>query len=483
MRNNDQSNRIIKWIVIVGDFVALNAILLGFANWHWRMETWGATKVDVFILVNNIALMLAMLKFSTIIHLRVVGAGEILRRIVGITFLGAVLAYLLLKVFAYDLPIGWLLWEIGTVFFITLLFKRLEERWFLKLYREAGRNTRSVTLVGSDPELIGIYNKLKDDETLGYEILGYYGDEALGDVANDVEKLTKRPGKERGLLRQLGSMKYFLKTMEERPDELELGDELYLCVSRREKDVIRSISKLCDHQVVRFFYVPVSVESIGLNLKREFLDDIEIYATYENPLQNSVNRFVKRVFDIVLSLVFLVITALLFPIIFLIIKIQSPGPIFFKQLRTGLDGKDFYCLKFRSMHVNKDADRLQATKNDPRKYPFGNFMRKANIDELPQFWNVLRGDMSIVGPRPHMLAHTEQYSQLIDKYMVRHFVKPGVTGWAQVTGYRGETKELWQMEGRVKRDIWYMEHWSVWLDIRIIWLTIKTIFIHDKHAY
>ena len=125
------------------------------------------------------------------------------------------------------------------------------------------------------------------------------------------------------------------------------------------------------------------------------------------------------------------------------------------------------------MHVNKDADKVQATKDDPRKYPFGNFMRKANIDELPQFLNVLKGDMSIVGPRPHMLAHTEMYSHLIDKYMVRHFVKPGVTGWAQVTGYRGETKELWQMEGRVKRDIWYMEHWSIWLDIRIIWLTIK----------
>ena len=140
-------------------------------------------------------------------------------------------------------------------------------------------------------------------------------------------------------------------------------------------------------------------------------------------------------------------------------------------------------LKFRSMHMNKDADRLQATKDDPRKYPFGNFMRKSNIDELPQFLNVLKGDMSIVGPRPHMLAHTEQYSALIDQYMVRHFVKPGLTGWAQVTGFRGETKELWQMEGRVKRDIWYMENWSIWLDIRIIWLTAKTIFVHDKNAY
>ena len=483
MRNNDQSNRIIQWMVTIGDFLLLNAILLGFAHWHWRMETWGMGRVEIFILVNNIALMLGMLKFSTIIHLRVVGAGEILKRIVGLTIVGAILAYLLLKVFAYNLPIGWLIWEIGTVFFITLLFKRLAERWFLKLYREAGRNTRSVTLVGSDPELIGIFRKLRDDATLGYRVLGYYGEESLGDVAMEVEKLSKRQEKDRGLLRRLGSMDDFLKAMEEKPDELELGDELYLCISRKERDTIRKVSRLCDHHVVRFYYVPVSVESIGLNLKREMMDDMEVFTTYENPLQNSVNRFVKRVFDIMFSMVFLVPTALLFPFIYLIIKIQSPGPIFFKQLRTGLDGKDFYCLKFRSMHVNKDADKVQATKDDPRKYPFGNFMRKANIDELPQFLNVLRGDMSIVGPRPHMLAHTEMYSQLIDKYMVRHFVKPGVTGWAQVTGFRGETKELWQMEGRVKRDIWYMEHWSIWLDIRIIWLTLKTFIVHDEHAY
>ena len=459
MRRNDQSNRIIRWVVTISDFMVLNALVAGFALWHWRMESWTGGYVEIFILVNNLALMLSMVQFSTIIHLRVIGAGEILRRVVGLTVLQAVLAYLLLKVFAYYLVVGLLIFEIGTLFAFILVLKRLGERWSIKLYRQAGRNTRSVTLVGSDPELIGIYNKLKDDATLGYKILGYYGEEALADVVDDVEKLAQRvPGSKRDVLERLGSFEDFMAGMQH-PDGLVLGDELYLCVSRREKDVIRSISKLCDHQVVRFFYVPVSVESIGLNLKREFLDDIEIYATYENPLQNSVNRFVKRVFDIVMSLVFLVPTALLFPIIYLIIKIQSPGPIFFKQLRTGLDGKDFYCLKFRSMHVNKDADRLQATKDDPRKFPFGNFMRKANIDELPQFWNVLRGDMSIVGPRPHMLAHTEQYSQLIDKYMVRHFVKPGVTGWAQVTGFRGETKELF------------------------IWLTIKTIFIHDKHAY
>ena len=453
MSRNDQSNRIIKWLVMAGDIVVLNVVMLAFAKWHWRMETWGIGRVEIYILVNNIALMLAMLQFSTIIHLRLVNAGDILRRMVGLTMLQAVLAYLLLKVFAYNLPIGWLILEIGTVFTFILVMKRLAERWMIKLYREVGRNTRMVTLVGQDHELEAIEEKLMKDATLGYKIVEHYP---------NVDDFV---------------------TATEAPEQLKLGEELYLCVSRKRKDVIRRISWFCDSRVIRFYYVPVSVESIGLNLKREMLDDMEVFTTYENPLQNSVNRTVKRLFDIVLSLIALGLTGLIFPFVWLTIKIQSPGPIFFKQKRTGLDGKNFYCYKFRSMHVNKDADRVQATKDDPRKYPFGNFMRKTNIDELPQFWNVLKGDMSIVGPRPPMLAHTEMYSQLISKYMVRHFVKPGITGWAQVSGFRGETKELWQMEERVKHDIWYMENWSFWLDIRIVWFTVKTFFIHDKNAY
>ena len=472
-----------------GDFVLLNAIIFIPAQWSWQVNNWPDRSLEIFVLVNNIALMFAQMRFSTIIHLRLVGAGDILQRIIGLTAVQSVLAYVLLKVFDYYLPIGWIQWGVGTSFFLILLFKRLFERWFIRLYRQAGRNTRTVTLVGSDPELAGIYRKLKYDSTLGYKILGYYGDEDLEKLVDEVEQEENKlreanTGRkiERTKLERLGSFGDFVSKIN-KPDELVLGDELYLCVSRMEKKTIRRISKLCDHKVIRFFYVPVSVETIGLNLKRELMDDMEVYTTYENPLQNSVNRAIKRAFDIVMSLVFLVPTALMFPFIWLMIKIQSPGPILFKQARTGIDGKTFMMLKFRSMHVNKDADRLQATKNDPRKYPFGNFMRKSNIDELPQFLNILKGDMSFVGPRPHMLAHTEQYSDLIDQYMVRHFVKPGLTGWAQVTGFRGETKELWQMEGRVKRDIWYMEHWSFWLDVRIIWLTAKTVFVHDEHAY
>ena len=491
MSTNNQSNRLIKWIVIIGDFVLLNLIILIPAEFSWRVNHWPEKSLEIFYLVNNLALILSQMKFSTIIHLRVIGAGDVVRRLIGLTMMETVLTYVLLKVVDYNLPIGWIQLGVGTVFLGGLLLKRMAERWFIKLYRQAGRNTRSVTLVGNDPELLTVYEKLATDSTMGYRVLGYYADTEIGEWTHSLNNAqgeqtvedSSAPVPQYPDLKHLGTLQEFLRMMREEPENLSLGDEMYVSLSRRDRDVIKRISRFCDHRVIRFYYVPVSVESIGLNLKREMLDDMEVFTTYENPLENSVNRFIKRLFDVILSLLFLIPTAIIFPFVFVIMKIQSPGPILFKQKRTGLDGKTFNCYKFRSMHVNADADKVQATKDDPRKYPFGNFMRKANIDELPQFINVLQGRMSIVGPRPHMLAHTEQYSGLIDKYMVRHFVKPGVTGWAQVTGFRGETKELWQMEGRVKRDIWYIENWSIWLDIRIIWLTFKSMFIHDKNAY
>jgi len=204
--------------------------------------------------------------------------------------------------------------------------------------------------------------------------------------------------------------------------------------------------------MIKFYYVATAEEK--LNLQPVQMDDLEVMGTYSSPLEDPLNRLFKRLTDILLSAILLVPTVLLLPLIAIIIKCQSPGPVFFRQRRTGLDGREFWCWKFRSMHVNSTADSQQATKDDPRKFPFGNFIRKTSIDELPQ-----------------------------DKYMVRHFVKPGITGWAQVTGFRGETRELWQMEGRVERDIWYIQHWSLWLDLRIIWLTFKTIFKRDKKAY
>lgn len=471
MRNNTQSNKVIMLVIVIVDFLILNALLTVLTEFHPWFAHWTHYKIRTLILLSNIGLLISEYFNSPIIHERVVSVADILKRISRLALAQSFFAFFFMKTLSLSFVGGRFQAVFFLLFFVTILLSRTIERQVIKKYRMTGYNTRRATFIGADSELLNVYTKLNDVATKGYDILGYYADEDIENMPEGVE------------IKKLGTITDLMDQIKRGNMVDYLGDEVYVSLSRLKRDVIRKISSYCDQKIVRFYYVPVSVETLGIDLKRELLDDMEVFTTYENPLMNPVNKIVKRVFDIVVSLLILVIVLPFMPILWLIIKTQSPGPLFFKQLRTGLDGKEFYCYKFRSMHVNADADKVQATKDDPRKYPFGNLMRKANIDELPQFWNVLKGDMSIVGPRPHMLAHTEQYSQLIDKYMVRHFVKPGVTGWAQVTGFRGETKELWQMEGRVKRDIWYMEHWSIWLDIRIIWMTFKTIFIHDKNAY
>jgi exopolysaccharide biosynthesis polyprenyl glycosylphosphotransferase len=193
----------------------------------------------------------------------------------------------------------------------------------------------------------------------------------------------------------------------------------------------------------------------------------------EIPLDSLGFRVQKRIFDLVFSLTLCIfLFSWLFPIIALLIKLDSKGPVFFVQERTGTNNKTFKCLKFRSMKTNSEANDKQATANDDRITKLGRLMRRTNIDELPQFLNVLSGQMSVVGPRPHMLKHTEEYSSLIDNYLVRHYVKPGITGWAQVKGLRGETKKLSAMENRVKADMEYIENWRFAWDLKIIWQTV-----------
>jgi putative colanic acid biosynthesis UDP-glucose lipid carrier transferase len=194
--------------------------------------------------------------------------------------------------------------------------------------------------------------------------------------------------------------------------------------------------------------------------------------------------FLKRAFDIAFaSLVLVFLLSWLVPLIALIIKIDSRGPVFFKQLRTGKDGLPFYCLKFRSMRMSADADHKQASRGDSRITRIGAMLRKSSIDELPQFINVLRGEMSVVGPRPHMLKHTEDYARVIDNFMVRHAVMPGITGLAQVAGHRGETKELMAMTKRVNADIFYIKNWSFLLDLKIIVLTVYQSAKGSENAF
>ncbi|MBR4644063.1 MAG: exopolysaccharide biosynthesis polyprenyl glycosylphosphotransferase [Bacteroidaceae bacterium] len=460
IRSNNYTNRLILLLIIAGDFLVLWVLLYYLVDTIPKSESWDEEKARAFWIVCTFAFIVAEYLYPSAIHERVVGANDILRRSTMLVTTHTLLSYLLLRAIHFTSRLGWQLFAMGLVMLFSIILLRFIERWLVKKLRQSGYNTRYVTLVGSDKELQRLYKKLIRNSTFGYEVRHVYG---------NIEGLSHD-----------GSVRDF-QTLLSQPAGLELGDEVYLCVPHNERELIEHTASVCDHNMAKFYYLPTTEEK--LNLQPILIDDIGVMTTYTSPLEEPLNRLIKRFADVVLSIIFLLPTALLLPFVMLMIKRQSPGPVFFRQLRTGINGHDFYCYKFRSMHVNADSDRLQATKNDPRKFSFGNFIRQTNIDELPQFWNVLIGDMSIVGPRPHMLAHTEQYDKLISKYMVRHFVKPGLTGWAQVTGFRGETRELWQMEGRVERDIWYIQHWSPWLDIRIIWMTVKTIFKRDENAY
>jgi lipopolysaccharide/colanic/teichoic acid biosynthesis glycosyltransferase len=201
-------------------------------------------------------------------------------------------------------------------------------------------------------------------------------------------------------------------------------------------------------------------------------------------LDDVKNRVVKRGFDILFSFAFIVfILSWLYPLLAILIKLDSKGPILFRQPRTGKGNNDFLCYKFRTMKVNSDSDKVQASRGDSRITRFGRFLRRTSLDEFPQFFNVFMGDMSVVGPRPHMLSHTREYSKRVEKFMARHFVKPGITGLAQAKGYRGETKELLQMKNRVKLDRFYVENWSLLFDIKILMLTAVTLYKERDKAF
>jgi len=269
-------------------------------------------------------------------------------------------------------------------------------------------------------------------------------------------------------------------------------DEVYITEFPERDNALDEIVDLADQHCVRVRFVTSFMnykrEQLSLTMSNyrlnNYYDGIPILVNRKEPLTRLRNRIVKRGFDIIFSLaVILFVLSWLFPILMILILIESKGNPIFKQLRSGRDNEPFYCFKFRSMRVNGNSDIKQAERNDPRVTKIGAFMRKTSIDELPQFFNVFFGDMSVVGPRPHMLKHTEEYRQIVDKYMVRQFLKPGITGQAQVNGFRGETKEHAQMLGRVEHDIAYMENWTLVKDMQIIIKTITNALGGEENAF
>lgn len=352
------------------------------------------------------------------------------------------------------------------LFILLLLFFILTfYRWFFfavrRLYRIEGGNYVNVVLIGEDKNVNSI-RKVFNEPDYGYRYKGFFHNE-------------KKPGKDDHLGAISECYDYILDNH---------INEIYCIVSQLSDKDLQDLISFADNNFIKLKLVPDNKEIFTRAMNVELFGPVPVLNLRNSPLERNYAKYGKRAFDIIFSsLVIIIILSWSIPLLYILTKIESKGPLFFKQLRHGYNKKAFWCYKFRSMTMNPDADKKMCTKNDKRITRLGKILRKTSIDELPQFFNVLRGDMSVVGPRPHMEAHTMLYSKSVDKYLVRHFAKPGITGLAQIKGYRGEIVKPSDIINRTRFDIFYLEKWSPLLDLKIIYTTIKNLLIGEEKAF
>lgn len=460
MTTKGRYGKYLRSLIVFGDFLCINfAYILACLVCNFD-ENFYNHLIWAFI---NIAYIPVSLFFSQIHNQRIVYANHVVITALQSTLLHAVI-FVALLFFINDIDRV----RLGHILILYAFMMVCKPLWWiaarkvLKMYRSKGYNFRKIIIVGYGRSGKMLERALLSDAGYGYKIVGVFDDKDCSDaqplykgVIDDVEEFVTHNG----------------------------VDEIYCALPTPEEEKIMPLIRFAEKNAIHFYVIPGITPYLHRRLHFDNMGDVPVMSIRREPLESLSNKFVKRAFDILFSSVALLFSPIIFIPVAIAVKCSSPGPVFFKQKRTGIKGKEFYCYKFRTMRVNNDSDKQQATQNDPRKTKVGEFLRKSSIDELPQFWNVLKGDMSVVGPRPHMIKHTEDYSKLIESYMLRHLVKPGITGWAQVNGYRGETKELWQMEKRVEYDVWYIENWDFFLDIKIIYLTIANALRGEKNAY
>ena len=337
---------------------------------------------------------------------------------------------------------------IGAIKFMIYYF-------MLKFRADFGGNYRRTIIIGNGAESNSLEKFFQEKTSTGYRHVRTI----LPNKEEDIEK-------------------YFNFILEEKIDEI------YCSLPSLSETQIKAIIDFAENNLKTVKFIPSFENLYSKKLKYETYDYVPVLSLRNILLQEPFNKFIKRLFDIVFSLFIIVcVLSWLIPVLAIIIKSESKGTIFFRQIRNGYNFKQFYCYKFRSMKINAESDTVQATRNDKRLTKVGTFLRKTSIDELPQFFNVLAGNMSVVGPRPHMVNENEKYLKSIDKFMVRHFIKPGITGLAQVNGYRGEIETHLDIVNRIKYDINYIENWSFLLDIKIIILTVFNSVRGEKKAY
>jgi putative colanic acid biosynthesis UDP-glucose lipid carrier transferase len=359
---------------------------------------------------------------------------------------------------------SFLLWQI-TFFILLLSFNRLIYNLIIRYVFSKYFTTNNVLILGYNDTAIKLAKYL-NSELMGLHIIGFAEDKL------NIQSISNYP-----IVSNLENALKVARDFNVR--------QIYSTISPSQNSFINKLIKQAEDACIRFRMVPDLSVLTNKPYNLNYLNELPVLSLHNDAIDDLGNIYLKRLLDIFISILVIVfILSWLIPLIGLLIKLESKGPIFFSQSRTGINNRLFDCLKFRSMKLNFDADKIQAVKNDSRVTKIGKFLRKSSIDEFPQFFNVLKGDMSIVGPRPFMVKHTDDYSKIVNNYMLRHFLKPGITGWAQINGLRGEINNQSQIIKRVSNDIWYLENWSIGLDFKIIFLTIWTlIFKRQVNAY
>ncbi|AXW87420.1 undecaprenyl-phosphate glucose phosphotransferase [Lonsdalea britannica] len=350
---------------------------------------------------------------------------------------------------------------------VSFILSRLLIRVAVRYLRQLGYNTRRVVIIGDSMAGLHMIESILKAPWLGLNMIGYYLPEKDA-VAESYEAAN---------VRKLGGVEALIKSAKR--GEI---DKVYIALPMKDSELIDTILQELSDTTCTVLLIPDILMFSMLQSRSEMINGIPVISLYDTPM-SGLNVLIKRIEDIIIASIILLLISPLMLLISITVKVTSPGPVIFRQKRYGIDGKPIEIWKFRSMSVMENGEKvIQATKGDARITPVGAFLRRTSLDELPQFFNVISGDMSIVGPRPHAVAHNEQYRKLIKGYMLRHKMKPGITGWAQINGWRGETETLDKMEKRVEFDLSYIQNWTLWLDIKIIFLTIFKGFV-NKSAY
>lgn len=433
----------------------LTSLLVGMA----QARVWMSPKV---IIVASVAWIIAGWRLIRPEELRALKVERTARSAINACGVHAVFFVVLL--YLIDAP--YVEWSTLAVFyalmFISLPIAYVVSLQLLKFLRRCGRNHRRVVIVGMNDTALRLYDMMANDG-YGYVVAGVFDDNAVSSVDTDLPVMP------------VGDLGGFVRAND--------VEEIFCTLSGDNESALLQSIEVADNNAVTLHIVPQLTRFVNRGFAVNEIGRLPVMTPLNSPLASRFNIFMKRMLDITASLVGVVLFPVFFIPIAISIKLTSPGPVFYRQQRTGLKGRTFNCLKFRTLRYDPSDDESPVAKTDPRVTAVGRFLRKTSLDELPQVFNVLKGDMSIVGPRPHMVSHTDVYRDLVDRYMLRHTVKPGITGWAQVNGLRGGTDHLWKMEKRVECDVWYIEHWSLLLDIKIIIRTLFNILKGDDNAY